>query len=147
MQKDYEQLYRIPGGLFLEGAPVFVKEGTLWQHKENGTLFARMIMKNIDSRTVTSVAVRISPIAPNGAVLGEEPVAQFAAQAEPNGYFAEEELTVLPAGSCAFGAAITKVTFADGSCWEPETVRAWHVSPDDYDPQAPAAKKKRLFGK
>lgn len=138
MENTYTQLYRIPGGLFLEGAPVFVSEGTLWQHKENGGLFACVNMKNIDPRTIGAVTVRFCPIAPNGAVLGDGTVKTFAGlQVVPNGYFAGAELTELPEGSCAFGAAVIRVGFTDGSKWEAESSLAWHVADEGYNPQAP----------
>ena len=138
MEKTYTQLYRIPGGLFLKGAPVFVAEGTLWQHKENGELFARVNMKNIDPRTVTEVTVRFCPIATNGSVLGDGVVRTFGnLQEAPNGYFAAQELTALPEGSCAFGAAVIGVGFADGSQWQAESTLAWHVEDSSFNPQAP----------
>lgn len=142
MEKTYTQLYRIPGGLFLKGAPVFVAEGTLWQHKENGGLFACVNMKNIDPRTIGEVTVRFCPIATNGAVLGDGTMQTFAGlQAAPNEYFAAQELTALPEGSCAFGAAVIRVGFTDGSEWKAESSLAWHVADDGFNPQAPTQKK------
>lgn len=138
MEKTYTQLYRIPGGLFLKGAPVFVAEGTLWQHKENGGLFARVNMKNIDPRTIAEVTVRFCPIATNGSVLGDGIVRTFGElQVAPNGYFADQELTALPEGCCAFGASVTGVAFADGTKWQAESVLAWHVEDSSFNPQAP----------
>ena len=138
MEKTYTQLYRIPGGLFLKGAPVFVAEGTLWQHKENGGLFACVNMKNIDPRAIVEVTVRFCPIAPNGSVLGDGVIRTFSGlQVAPNGYFAAQELTALPEGSCAFGAAITGAVFADGTKWQAESTLAWHVEDSSFNPQAP----------
>ena len=39
----------------------------------------------------------------------------------------KEELMALPEGSCAFGAAVLKVGFADGTVWEAESDLSWHV--------------------
>ena len=121
-----EQVYRIPGGLFLKGAPVFVKEATMWQ--EEGKLFAKLSMENKDAeRTICALTVRFSPIATNGAVIGDGQPRQFAQlQAAPGAVFGEE-LTELPEGSCAFGAAVLKAEFTDGSAWEAESDLAWHV--------------------
>ena len=47
-------------------------------------------------------------------------------QAAPGAVFGEE-LTELPEGSCAFGAAVLKAEFTDGSAWEAESDLAWHV--------------------
>ena len=122
-----EQIYRIPGGLFLKGAPVFIKEATM--HREDGKLFAKLCMENKDTeRTITGVTVRFSPIATNGAVIGEGEIRQLEElQAAPAAQFGAEELTALPEGSCAFGAAVLKVSFADGTAWEADSELAWHV--------------------
>ena len=125
---DMKQVYRIPGGLFLKGAPVFVKEATMHQ-QEDGKLFAKLCMENKDAeRTICSVTVRFCPIATNGSVIGQGEIRQLAQlQAAPAALFGEEELTALPEGSCAFGAAVLKTEFTDGSAWEAESDLAWHV--------------------
>lgn len=125
---ERKQVYRIPGGLFLKDAPVFVKEATMWE-QEDGKLFAKLCMENKDAvRTISSVTVRFSPVATNGAVIGEGEIRQFDnLQAEPAGQFGAGELTALPDGSCAFGAAVLKVDFTDGTAWEAENALAWHV--------------------
>ncbi len=125
---DMKQVYRIPGGLFLKGAPVFVKEATMHQ-QEDGKLFAKLCMENKDAeRTICGVTVRFSPIATNGSVIGEGEIRQLQdLQAAPAAFFAEEALTPLPDGSCAFGAAVLKVSFTDGTTWEAENSLAWHV--------------------
>jgi len=135
---EMNQVYRIPGGLFLEGAPVFVKEATMWQAEDK--LFAKLSMENKDTaRTVSGVTVRFCPIAPNGSVLGDGVVRTFGnLQEAPNGYFAARELTALPEGSCAFGAAVISVGFADGSQWQAESTLAWHVEDSSFNPQAPS---------
>jgi len=124
---EMNQVYRIPGGLFLEGAPVFVKEATMWQAEDK--LFAKLSMENKDTaRTVSGVTVRFCPIAPNGSVIGEGVIWEYAKlQAEPGALFGAEETAPLPEGSCAFGAAVLKVCFADGTAWEAESPLAWHV--------------------
>ena len=138
MENTYDQLYRLPGGLFLDNAPVFVKEGALWQHKEESTVHGAITMKNIDCRTVAAVTVRFCPIAPNGAVIGDGVVREFTGlQIEPNGYFLGDDLTELPEGCCAFGLAVLQVRFADGTDWKAENRLAWHVADESYNPQAP----------
>lgn len=123
-----EQVYRIPGGLFLKDAPVFIQEATM-HRQEDGKLFAKLCMENKDAaRTISGLTVRFSPIATNGAVIGEGEIRQFDdLQAAPGSLFGAEELTALPDGSCAFGAAVLKVSFTDGSAWKAESQLAWHV--------------------
>jgi hypothetical protein len=125
---EMNQIFRIPGGLFLQGAPVFVKEAAMYQ-QEDGKLVAKLSMENKDAaRTICGVTVRFSPIAPNGSVIGEGVIRQYEnLQAEPAGLFGEEELVELPEDSCAFGAAVLKVSFTDGTAWEAESKLAWHV--------------------
>ena len=122
-----DQIYRIPGGLFLKDAPVFVKEATLWQ--DEGKLLAKLSMENKDAaRTISAVTVRVTPIAPNGTVIGEGVICDYdGLQAEPGSGFGADQLNQLPAESCAFGAAVLKAAFADGTAWEAESPLAWHV--------------------
>ena len=124
---EMNQLYRIPGGLFLEGAPVFVKEATMWQGEDK--LFAKLCMENKDTaRSISDVTVRLSPIASNGSVIGEGVIWQYEKlKAEPGTQCGKEEMVSLPENSCAFGAAVLKVGFADGTAWEAENLLAWHV--------------------
>ena len=123
-----EQTYRIPGGLFLKGAPVFVKEATMWQ-QEDGKLFAKLSMENKDpARTISGATVRLSPVATNGSVIGDGEICRYTQlNAEPGSSFGEDVLNALPEGSCAFGAAVLQVEFADGFLWEAESKLAWHV--------------------
>ncbi len=122
-----EQIYRIPGGLFCAGAPVFVKEATM--HQQEDKLFAKLVMENKDAaKKICAVTVRLSPIAANGAVIGDGEICRYEnLQAEPGSDFGAEVYNALPQGSCAFGAAVLQVTFADGSQWEAESKLAWHV--------------------
>ena len=145
METTHTQLYQLPGGLFLENAPIFISEGGLWQNKETAELFGRLQLKNIDMRTVQAVAVKLIPFATNGALLGDGVFHTYTPDAEPNGYFGADALLSLPENTCAFGACVTEVTFADGTAWTPENTRAWHVADEGYNPQAPAPKKKGLF--
>ena len=125
---EMKQVYRIPGGLFLKGAPVFFQEATMHQ-QEDGKLFAKLCIENKDAeRTISGVTVRFTPIAANGSVIGDGKIRQFEnLQAAPAAQFGAEELTALPDDSCAFGAAVLKVSFTDGSAWEAESELAWHV--------------------
>ena len=145
MEATHTRLYQLPGGLFLEGAPVYIQEGSLWQDKQTQELSGNLQIKNIDSRTVASVTVKLIPFATNGALLGSGVFHTYAVRSEPNGSFGAEVLISLPADACAFGAGVTEVVFADGSRWTPENVRAWHVADEGYNPQAPVPKKKGLF--
>ena len=145
MEKTHTRIYQLPGGLFLEHSPIFISGGSLWQHKEDAALFGNLQLKNIDIRAVRTVEVKLIPFATNGALLGDGVFHTYTAQAEPNDYFANEELLPLPENTCAFGACVTEVTFVDGSTWKPENTRAWHVADEGYNPQAPTQKKKGLF--
>lgn len=147
MEKMHEQLYRLPGGLFLDNAPVYITGGALWQHKQTQELVAQLTLKNIDPRTMQAVTVKLIPFDTVGALLGEGTLRTYEAQILPNDCFGEETTVALPERSCAFGACVSKVCFTDGSSWEPDDLRAWHVAPEDYNPQAPVAKKKGLFGR
>lgn len=147
MENTHTRLYQIPGGLFLEGAPIYMEEGVLWQDNQTAGLFAQLKLKNIDPRTVQSVTVKLIPFDTVGALLGDGTVQVYAQEAAPNSSFGDGVLVAVPERSCAFGACVAKVCFADGSIWEPENLRAWHVAPEGYDPQAPVPKKKGLFGR
>lgn len=145
METTHTRLYQLPGGLFLDDAPIFISDGGLWQHKETAALFGSLQLKNIDERTVQTVTVKLIPFATNGALLGDGVFHTYTPQAEPNGYFGAEVVLPLPENTCAFGACVTEVTFGNGSTWLPENTRAWHVADEGYNPQAPTPKKKGLF--
>ena len=139
METTHTRLYQWPGGLFLENAPVYMEDGNLWQENQTSGLFAQVQLKNIDSRTVQAVTVKLIPFNTVGALLGSV-MQTYAGPVEPTGSFGQEILAALPADTCAFGACVTEVTFADGGTWTPENTRAWHVAPEDYHPQAPVSK-------
>ena len=141
METTHTRLYQLPGGLFLEGAPVFVQEGNLWQNQETQALFGSLQIKNIDPRTIASVTVKLIPFATNGALLGDGVFHTYTPNAEPNGSFGGDALIALPENACAFGTSVAEVAFTDGSSWTPEKVRAWHVADEGYNPQAPVQKK------
>ncbi len=141
MESTHTRLYQIPGGLFLEKAPVYIPEGSLWQEKETRKLVGVLRLKNIAPAVLQTVTVKLIPFNTIGALLGEGVFYTYTPAAEPNGTFGTDVQIPLPQDTCAFGAAVTEAVFADGTCWTPETVRAWHVADEGYNPQAPAQKK------
>lgn len=141
MDSTHTRLYQIPGGLFLENAPVFIPEGSLWQEKESQTLVGLLRLKNIAPAVLQAVTVKLIPFNTIGALLGEGVFYTYAPAAEPNGTFGGDVRLPLPQDTCAFGAAVTEAVFADGTRWTPEAVRAWHVADEGYNPQAPTQKK------
>ena len=142
MEATHTRLYQLPGGLFLKDAPIFVIKGGLWQSKETAALFGNLQLKNIEAAKLQAVTVKLTPFATNGALLGDGVFYTYETQAEPNGTFGESVLIPLPENTCAFGTCVTKAEFADGSVWEPENTRAWHVADEGYKPQAPSTKRK-----
>ena len=146
MDTTHTRLYQLPGGLFLDKAPIYIQEGSLWQQKETAQLFGQLQLKNIDPQLLQSVTVKLIPFDTIGALLGDGVCYTYTPNAEPNGSFGRDILVPLPERSCAFGACVTQAVFADGSIWEPENTRAWHVAEEGYDPQAPVPKRKSLFG-
>ena len=142
MDTLFTQLYQLPGGLFSQGAPVFIAGGSLLQSDGGHGLYASLQLKNIDLRTVDTLSVKFIPFADGGILLGDGVFHTYETPAEPNGYFGQDELVTMPENTCAFGAAVTQVEFTDGSVWTPENTLAWHVANDGYNPQAPVPPKK-----
>ena len=141
MDALFTQIYQLPGGLFSEGAPIFIPKGGLCKSNNGDALYGCLQLKNIDPRTVDTVSVRFVPFNEKGALLGDGVVHTYETATEPNGYFGEDELITMPANTCAFGAAVTQVEFTDGSTWQAENVLAWHVANDGYNPTAPQSGK------
>ena len=141
METTHNRLYQLPGGLFLDKAPIYIQQGCLWQHKENQQLLGQLQLKNIYPANLQQVTVKLIPFDTRGALLGQGTFYTYTPNAEPNGSFGQAVLVSLPENSCAFGACVTQATFADGSTWEPENTRAWHVAEEGYNPLAPIQKK------
>ena len=141
METTHNRLYQLPGGLFLDKAPIFIQQGCLWQHKETQQLFGQLQLKNIYPADLQAVTVKLIPFDTRGALLGQGTFYTYHPNAEPNDSFGQEDLVPLPERSCAFGASVTQAVFADGTTWEPENTRAWHVAEEGYNPQAPTQKK------
>ena len=140
METMFNPIYQLPGGLFSQGAPIFVAGGKLLE--SSGGLYVSLRMKNIDPRNVVMVKVKFIPFAEGGILLDLNSFHEYEVAAEPNGYFGEDELISVPADTCAFGAAVTEVEFDDGSVWTAQDMLAWHVANDGYNPQAPVEQKK-----
>ena len=124
----------------MDKAPIYIQQGCLWQHKETAQLFGQLQLKNIYPAEVQAVTVKLIPFDTRGALLGQGTFYTYTPNAEPNGSFGQDALVPLPDCSCAFGACVIQAEFADGTTWEPENTRAWHVAEEGYNPQAPIQK-------
>ena len=71
MAERYRRLFTLPGTLYSPGSPLLIVAGALLQDTQSGRVIAQLKLKNLDSRPVKAVKVRITSQDTVGRTLGD----------------------------------------------------------------------------
>ena len=121
MAERYEKLYALPGGLFLDGAPVMICAGALLRDTTSGNLIAQLKYYNLGERTIAGLTVALCLLDGAGRRVGTDPVHRLDFNAEPDTEFGQKKAMLVPYRNVrSFSAVVTEVRFADGTVWTPD---------------------------
>lgn len=121
MSKRYVRLFSLPENLGLEDCPIVISAGALLKDTATEKILAQLKLRNLSSRKVTAVQIKINAYDPAGVELGSVDAFSYLGLNIPiDGEFGTQTPIYLPDGATrSFTVDILSVTFADGSTYQP----------------------------
>jgi tetratricopeptide (TPR) repeat protein len=116
---ELEQLFEIKDNLYKESAPVVIKNGVLLLDHESKCVIARITIKNICDKTISSLLVDIHVFdVANNEIEVLRDYQYFGLEAERDGEFgADVDISIISGTGKSFSVAVKHVTFSDDSEW------------------------------
>ena len=132
MAERYHRLFTLPGTLYSPGAPLLIAAGALLQDTQSGRLIAQLKLRNLDSRPIKALKVRITSQDTVGRTLGDATEhAYLDLHAARDEDFGQKTPLVLPeAETRTYLPSVIEVAFADNTVWTAEPNAEWTVLPE-----------------
>lgn len=133
MSERYSRLFSLPGNLYTDGSPVLVVAGALLHDRLSGNVLAQLKLRNISSKPIKSVKVRIIAYdTANGQLRGVEEFSYLDLSAASNEEFGPNIPIILPdAATRSFCVEILSAVYADNEVFYPRAEAQTEVAPSE----------------
>lgn len=126
MSERFTKLFTLPENLYTETSPVLIVAGALLKDGQTGKVLAQLKLKNISSKVIKALTVKLFPKDTTGQVLGDAIDFQYLdLHANRDDDFGSK--TPIPFAdktTRSFDVVVSRVIFSDNSEWN-ETDTAW----------------------
>jgi hypothetical protein len=119
MSNRYQEVYRLPSKLYLEGSPVIIEAGALQKDNATGKVLAQIKLKNLSDNKIVACKVSIRAYEPSGnEIEGVEDFAFLDISVSKGNDFGAKTAIYLPQSNARrFTVYVTEVVYSDGSVW------------------------------
>ncbi len=130
MAGRYQELYRLPVNLYLEGSPVLVEAGALQKDLTEDKVVAQLKLRNLSAKKIIACKVSVHAFEPNGnEVQGIKDFAYLDINVARDQEFGVKTPIYLPDKiTRKISVAVTEVVFGDNSMWSAEE-KEWTTIP------------------
>lgn len=121
MDERFTRLFSLPENLGLDGCPIVISAGVLLKDNVTGKKLVQMKLRNLSSREIKAVQVKINVYDTTGTPLDGVVTFSYLDLSVPSdGVFGSQTPIWLPdAATCSFTVDILSVTLADGTVYVP----------------------------
>ncbi len=122
MAGRYQELYRLPANLYLEGSPVIIEAGALQKDLTDDKVLAQLKLRNLSLDSIVACKVSVRAFEPNGnEVQGVKDFAYLDIKVANRQEFGTKTPIYLPDKiTRKISVAVTEVVFANNSIWSAE---------------------------
>lgn len=119
MADRYTKLFSLAPNLYVEESPVVIAAGALLLDNKTNQVLAQLKVRNIGSKAIKAVAVKITPFDTAGRSLGEPVMSQYLDLAlNRDQEFGQKLPIALPNNATrSFSVAVSEVVFVDNEIW------------------------------
>lgn len=141
MTENQIPLFTLPARGPKDGSPVFIADGGLFRDESTESIQARLMMKNLSGKELSSVRIRLVPLDTDGREIAFDTGHDCEGPFSGEGPHALPDI-MLPFMTASFRADVIQAAFADESIWEdtvgsvPAPLSEKHA---EDEPPAPAA--------
>ena len=120
MSDRYQEVYRLKPNLYSEGCPVIIEVGVLQKDTHTDSVLVQLKLRNIGLKTIAACKVKIQPYEVNGTKIDDTIEHQYLDLNVLTGDEFASRTPVFMTNSATrkFEAAITELTFNDGTVWK-----------------------------
>ena len=131
MAEKYTRVYSLSEQFYCPGAPVIIEAGALLKNNDTGAIIAQLKFKNISSKVIRALTIKISAKDISGAdVAGVDSFQYLDLSVNRNESFGAKTPIVLPSAvSRSFSCECVSAVFSDQTTWTREEGAQWHVLP------------------
>ncbi len=122
MANRFQEVYRLPDRLFIEGSPVIIEAGAIQKDTVSGKVLAQIKLRNISEKPVAAARADVRTFAVNSTELEGVPGFSYLdLNAETGQDFGSKVPIYLPDPTARrFTVSVTEVVFQDGTLWQAE---------------------------
>ena len=130
MAERFQELYRLPSKLYVDGSPVVIEAGVLLKDKNTNQVLAQIKIRNIDYRIITACKISVRAFEPNGLELEGVPTFLYLdVKASIGEEFGSRVPVYLPCNSTRkISVSVIEVVFSDSSVWKGD-IFEWYSVP------------------
>ena len=127
MSENFEIRFSVPGDQHAATAPVLIRSGALVKSRESDETQARVMLKNLSSKTISAATVAVTAFDEQWTQAGDPVIHTFSGlSAGQDAQFGGDQTIELPDGDThAISCACTEITFDDGTTWTAEPGAYW----------------------
>lgn len=127
----YQQVYKLPSGLYAENCPIIIEAGALLKDTEENKILVQLKLRNISEDTVISCKIAVRAFETNGTETEGEPSFSYLdIHVSPDGEFGTKTPVYLPDSNARkFVPFVMEIVFSNGTVWKSQN-HIWKAIPE-----------------